>query len=149
MSSTALVELIDAVLDKGADFRLRARGMSMYPFLRDGDLITLRRAPVAAFKIGDIVAIPHPVRGNLVIHRIVAVRNGSLKTKGDFNVASDGWVLRQDVLGRVIRVQRVRQPLQPAQFWMRYLIVRLSSLSALHRYRIAIYKRLLRFGAFY
>ena len=149
LPSTGFVELIRAVLDKGADFRLRAAGKSMYPFVRDGDVITLRRVPPNQLKIGDIVAIPHPLRGNLIIHRIVALRNGSVKTKGDFNLASDGWISKNNVLGRVIRVERLLQPVQPAHRFTRYCIARMSSFSKAFRYRTAIYKRLLRFGEFY
>ncbi len=149
LPSTGFVELIRAVLDKGADFRLRAAGRSMYPFLLDGDILTLRRVPATQLKIGDIVAIPHPLRGNLIIHRIVAARNGSVKTKGDFNLASDGWVLRSDVLGRVIRVERSLAHVQPANPLMRYAIARMSLLSKRFRYRTAIFKCLLRFGDFY
>jgi hypothetical protein len=38
---TGLVELARAVLAKGKSFRFHAPGLSMTPFIRDGDFVTI------------------------------------------------------------------------------------------------------------
>ena len=39
LSGQALLELTQTVLARGALFRFCAKGLSMYPFIKDGDLI--------------------------------------------------------------------------------------------------------------
>ena len=79
LPSRAFVELIQQVLAKGADFRLRAKGVSMFPFIRDGDLMTITRINPSKIRCGDVVALPHPLMGNLVIHRIIRIEREFIK----------------------------------------------------------------------
>lgn len=119
----------------------------MYPFICDGDILTLRR-PEKTVRQGDIFAFPHPETGNLVIHRLVE-RRGLLLMKGDFNHVPDGWIARERVLAQVIRVERACKDLQPAHRLLRRLIVLVSTAAALQFCRYSIYKRMVKFGAFY
>ena len=41
LSGEALIELMRAVLARGLPFRFAARGFSMAPFIRDGDVISV------------------------------------------------------------------------------------------------------------
>jgi hypothetical protein len=149
LSGRAFVDLVDAVLDKGADFRMRATGMSMHPFIREGDIITLRRVPQSRLRIGDIVALPHPERGNLVVHRIIGRSGGVLHIKGDSNWHMDGRVNANRVLGRVIRVERAGSAVRPGYTWLRLLIAWCSNARVMRPIRFSVYKRLLKLGEFY
>ena len=131
LSGPALVDLMRAVLARGRAFRFRARGWSMSPFIRDGDVITVARlqprpgsanvppgssspaehAPSGrACGIGQIVAFASPVSQRLVVHRIVGRRESSFLVQGDgmggalADVASPG-----DIVGRVVRIERGRK----------------------------------------
>ena len=56
LSGQALLELMRAVLARGVPFRFCARGWSMAPFIRDGDVITVSRFRHDLPDIGEVVA---------------------------------------------------------------------------------------------
>jgi hypothetical protein len=104
-----LAELSIQILDRGGTFRFRARGASMAPFIRDGDTLTVAPVEAAALRVGD-VALHRADGDGLAAHRIVARRleGDRLRwvTRGD-TVSGPGEVVEaEQVLGRVVRVQR-------------------------------------------
>ncbi len=124
-----LPELIRAVLERDACFRFAARGWSMGPFIRDGDVITVAPLPEPLPGVGEVVAFVRPVPGNLVVHRVVAVRGETRLIRGD-SLTGPGyeWVEPAHLLGRVIRVER-----NGRRIWLglgpeRYLIAAFSRL---------------------
>ncbi|OYT37669.1 MAG: signal peptidase I [Desulfurococcales archaeon ex4484_58] len=68
------------------------RGYSMYPLLREGDLVFAYKPKPEDIHVGDII-IYKGLRGNLVIHRVIKIRviNGKYYyvTKGDNNLLPD------------------------------------------------------------
>jgi signal peptidase len=98
--------LLRAVLARNVPFRFRARGSSMYPFIRDGDRVTVFPIAGAGFQPGDVVAFVENGAGRLVVHRIIADSSGVFLMQGDNNPAPDGWVPLANVLGRVTLVER-------------------------------------------
>jgi signal peptidase I len=95
-----------AVLSRGVPFRFRARGGSMHPFVRDGDVVTVQPLGKSRIGAGDIVAFTHPGAGRLVVHRVAAGTGRGLLMKGDNAEYADGIVPLENVLGRVSRVER-------------------------------------------
>lgn len=55
-----LISLMQDFFSRGASFRFRARGWSMTPFIKDGDIITVTPSAVVQPKIGMVVASIHP-----------------------------------------------------------------------------------------
>ena len=116
LSGESLAGLMGAVLEKGRSFRFEARGESMHPTIRDGDVITVvprgRRPP----RTGDIVAFVHPETGGVRIHRIVGVEDGRYVLKGDNALGADPAVGRDRILGFVVGLERAgrRRTLEPA-----------------------------------
>lgn len=105
LSGPALRAFLGDVLARGVPFRFRARGMSMDPFIRDGDVITV--VPLHARpRLGDVIACTHPGNGRLMVHRVVAAGQDGLVLRGDANDAADGAVAWGEVLGAVSAVQR-------------------------------------------
>jgi signal peptidase I len=149
LPSRAIVELICAVLDKGADFRLRAKGLSMYPFIRDRDIVTLAAVDSQKIRTGDVVAVAHPVEGKLIIHRTIRIKNGLVKIKGDNNLMSDGWIRREKILAKVVRVQRMHREVRHAHTLIQRFIVLLSCFLKVPRLRLRIYKTILIGGECY
>ena len=98
--------LARAVLGRGASFRFRASGGSMAPFIREGDLLTIRPLADNAPHLGDIVAFIHPDRERLTVHRIIGRRNGACLLRGDNASRPDGWVPWTKVLGRLETADR-------------------------------------------
>lgn len=106
LSGTALVDLAQAVLEKGKSFRFRARGMSMRPFIKDGDVITISPLSGSKPRLGDIAVFIRPQTGKIVIHRVVRKSGGSFLIKGDNVSQTDGFISLENILGRVTRIER-------------------------------------------
>lgn len=101
-----LAGLMRAILDKGKALRFEARGASMHPVIRDGDVVTVRPLAGGRVRTGDIVAFVHPVTGGIRIHRIIEVGEAGFLLKGDNALCEDGTVPQEAVLGRVGRIER-------------------------------------------
>jgi hypothetical protein len=106
LSGSSLIELLWSILDKGVPFRLRAKGFSMSPFIRDGDVITVAPLPGTSLQLGDVLASIHPKTGKLIVHRVVRKWGNSCLINGDAVPETDGLVSRVNVLGRVSNVER-------------------------------------------
>jgi len=107
LSGPALLVLLKAVLARGVPFRFCARGWSMAPFIRDGDVITISPLRHTLPGLGEVVAFARPGSGSLVVHRVVARRGAGVLIQGDSAPEHpDGLVLPENLLGRVIRVER-------------------------------------------
>jgi signal peptidase len=105
-------ELSAGILERGGVFRFRAHGSSMYPFIRDGDVVVVRPTDPAELKTGDIVLYSFD-SDRMVVHRIVGRRHADegviFLTRGDSLRQSDGWIRPSRVLGRVERLRRGRK----------------------------------------
>lgn len=75
------------------------RGNSMYPLLREGDIILLSKKSPEEIKVGDIV-VYRSLKGNLIVHRVIGIElvNGVyyFKTKGDNNILDDKFLNEYD-----------------------------------------------------
>jgi len=121
-------ELFEDILSRGSSLRIRVTGQSMFPFLKDGDVVTIRKASSPSLRVGDLLFFKNH-QGLPVLHRLVRKRrlvNGStvLQTKGDRLVSMDEPIPEGRVLGRVLSIQRKNgsQNAKPADmtshFWM-------------------------------
>ena len=108
----------------------------MTPFIRDGDIVTV--SSLAKFSVGTIVAFRHPETNRLIVHRITAVRNGSVNIQGDESAEyMDGWISTANLLGQVTRIEREGRNISLGMGIERYLIAYLSrkqKLSAMRRW---------------
>lgn len=86
------------LLARGLPFQFIARGASMRPFVRDGDVLIV--APEAErAQVGDLVFIP---QGSFTIHRVIARIGERVWVKGDALPRADGVFLRSELLGLVV-----------------------------------------------
>jgi hypothetical protein len=107
ISGEVLLELMQKVLAEGAAFKFRAKGWSMIPFIKDGDVITVSPAGKAKPAVGKVVAFRQPQSGNLVVHRVIGWNDNAFLIQGDNATGEpDGLVIPQDILGCVTRVER-------------------------------------------
>lgn len=91
----------------GAASYVQVTGNSMYPTLRQGDVVLLTRDD--RYAVGDIIAYKSELLGGeVVIHRIIAIRpGGHYATQGDNNNFIDQYEpVVTDILGK----QSVRLP---------------------------------------
>ena len=106
LSAPVIMELIEAVHEKGASFRFQARGYSMTPAIRDGDIITLSPLGSKIPGRGDVLAFRHPERPRLLVHRVLRKKENRFFSKGDNCSEADGWIPAENLLGLVTRVER-------------------------------------------
>ncbi|MFC2043560.1 S24/S26 family peptidase [Chloroflexota bacterium] len=121
--------LADEVLSKGDTLRFRARGISMQPFIHDGDILEIQPNGGVIFSTTDIVLCKSP-QGHLVAHRVMGTEmedgRGRLIIQGDALGRPDGSINPGEVLGRVVAVirdgeyKRVDTPLMriAARLWI-------------------------------
>ncbi len=128
LSGPAQIDLMRAVLARGRSFRVRARGWSMTPFIRDGDVITIApvrpphpdphataHSPLSAANVtevgkcdvGQVVAFVSALSQRLVVHRIIGRRESGFLIHGDNLSGPVAEIIRpDDILGRVVRIER-------------------------------------------
>lgn len=106
LSGGSLAGLMGAVLEKGKAFRFEARGESMHPAVRDGDILTVAPAAGRRPRAGDIVAFVHPGTGGVRVHRVVGLEAGRWVLKGDNALEADPAVGPDAILGFVVGLER-------------------------------------------
>lgn len=106
LSAAALSELLQGVLAKGCPFRFQAKGFSMSPCIKDGDVVTVSPFSNTIPRCGDIVAFINSHTKLLAVHRVVAKRDGSFFIKGDNVSETDGLIRAADILGHVTELER-------------------------------------------
>jgi signal peptidase I len=106
LTGPVFISLLQATLAKGVSFRFRARGFSMHPFIRDGDVITV--SPLGEYSpgLGDVVAFVRREIEKLVVHRVIRIKPNSYFMKGDGTTGVDSPVTTVNVVGLVTRVER-------------------------------------------
>ena len=111
-SSPEFLNLSNEILAHGNRLRFQARGESMNPFIRDGDILEIE--PIAAEKIkwADVIFYRVDER-RLVAHRVVKKmmhNDGPIFiTKGDAHIGEGEKVYLEQILGRVRTVERKQQ----------------------------------------
>ena len=106
LSGVALTELVRATLAKNACLRLKVKGFSMSPFIRDNDVVTISPLRNSSTNFGKAVAFTNPHTDKLVIHRVIGETNRSYLIKGDRIFNPDGLIPKESILGRVAKIER-------------------------------------------
>lgn len=108
LTSAGVADLMGAVLEKGGRFGFLARGTSMVPFLRDGDVLTIASLDNRQPRLGDVLAFSYPgEKGpNLVVHRIVGYKRPAIVLQGDGNGCTPEIISSERILGRLVKVER-------------------------------------------
>jgi len=136
LSGSALQEFLRAVIAKKAQFRFRARGFSMAPFIRNKDVVTISPFARHAPRLGDVVAFCHPATQRLVVHRVVSKHSGAFLIRGDNTARADGLISSEKILGIVTRVEREGQRVRLGLRTERMLLALLSRIGLLFLLRL-------------
>ena len=99
-------DLLAALLSEGKDVRFRANGFSMFPFIIDGDVLTISPLAGFSFKVGSVVAFRRPQDNGIAVHRIVGRTRDYFIIKGDNVSGVDGYLPRRCLLGFVSKIER-------------------------------------------
>lgn len=101
-----LIGLLQNLVPRGASLRLQAKGCSMAPFLRDGDVLTLSPIRTHPLSTGDIVAFTFPQSEKLAIHRICRTIGENYLIRGDYCPEPDGLIAKKYIVALVSRIER-------------------------------------------
>lgn len=91
-------------LARGALIRLHVSGNSMAPLVERGDVVLVRPVNLEDLHRGDLLLVEQG--GAFLIHRLVAADAHGVRTKGDNASQADLPMTPQDVLGRVVAVEK-------------------------------------------
>ncbi len=123
---STFTSLLKGVLDMGASFRFRANGVSMTPFIKQGDLVTLSPYSGSRPRLGDVAAFFQPGTEKLTIHRVVGIKENGYLLKGDNATTFDGVIPLENILARVKKVERGEREVRLGLSPERYLIALLA-----------------------
>ena len=104
-TNALLSELVEHLLATGARVRLSVGGRSMAPRLHDDDVVIVEPLGNTGVRFGDLVLF-RDTSGALVLHRVLRRWRGHLQTGGDASIRLDPTITREQVLGRVSRIER-------------------------------------------
>jgi hypothetical protein len=107
--SRRFLETVTSLLRDGQSVRFRAHGWSMFPAIRDGELITVAPLGGAPVGTGDIVLFRH--RRGVTAHRVIGLRLSrgrvaGIIARGDAAHSPDEPIAPDHLLGRVVAVER-------------------------------------------
>jgi signal peptidase I len=102
------LNLSTELLQAGYSVRFRSPGHSMHPTIRDGETVLVKPVDALSIRRGDILL--YRTERGLTAHRVVAIRKREKARvfilRGDASVSCDEPVDAEQVLGRVIQVER-------------------------------------------
>jgi signal peptidase I len=115
-SNHLLLDLSTELLGRGKRVRFRAPGRSMYPTIRENEVIIVEPVEPRHVKVGDIILFRS--EESVVAHRVMRIERG----KGDtlsFILREDTWgtldapVEAEQILGKVVSVERAGRNIDP------------------------------------
>lgn len=93
---------------QGHSVQTIASGNSMFPFIRDGDILTIQPTPIEHIKRGDIAVYESAEKW--IAHRVIHIssNNGILQivTRGDARISNDELIIKENYIGSVITLER-------------------------------------------
>ena len=102
--------------------RLRVNGFSMLPSIWPGDVVSVSTVDRDPYQPGDVVLYTR--NGRLFVHRLVEMTGEAAVTRGDALPDPDPPVRSEDLLGRVVSIERRGSPIAlPREVsWRRRLV---------------------------
>jgi ATP-binding cassette, subfamily B, bacterial len=103
-----IYQFTDDLLKEHHLVKLTVTGYSMFPFLKNGDIVTLRKCNTSELLTGDIVGFK--AANNWVAHRLIKIKNQNVKTvficRGDTCKNFDRPFTSEEFIGKVIAYNR-------------------------------------------
>ena len=106
-----LLGLSKDIFSQGKSARFQAKGWSMRPFIRDGDFLVVSPIENSSIKRGDVVFCI-TTENKVIVHRVIKKYKKdkdnriTMLIKGDATFSSPEKVEMQNVLGKVVAVER-------------------------------------------
>lgn len=106
-----MIELAAVSLLKTGALRLRVSGSSMLPAVRPGDVLTIHRCPARDAARGDLLLVRRGDR--FFVHRMLRREGDAIVTRGDAVRSADPPVAFEDLLGKVVSIERRGRSVTP------------------------------------
>ena len=101
--------LASEILGDGHALIFRARGNSMHPFIQEGDVLEIQRVGSGDIRRVDVLLCVLQ-EGKIIAHRVIRILHVDAQPqfliKADARFTPDGIFLFDQVLGRVVTIQR-------------------------------------------
>ena len=123
-----VAQICDDLLRSGILVRFRAPGDSMYPTICDCDLITVEPMEPSDIKVSDIILYRH--ENGVVAHRVINIEAPESSTlspqhfftvRGDAAINYDAPVSSEQILGKVVSIERNGRRIDPYNFRVKLL----------------------------
>lgn len=95
-----LYNILRSQLNSNRDTDITVTGVSMEPALREGDVVTIRRAE--SYEMGDILVFCYK-NNELLIHRLLRIKDQRYFCKGD-NAFRLEDILYEQIFGKVVKI---------------------------------------------
>jgi signal peptidase I len=126
-TSAVFAEVGADILGAGIGLRFQARGGSMHPMVRDGDVLLVKAVKPSMIKVPDVVLFVNDL-GYAVVHRVIRKRNHQgihwFTLQGDQVGQIDGIFPESQILGKVISLERnggTIETCEPAYRWLGFM----------------------------
>jgi hypothetical protein len=84
----------------------------MFPTLKAGDILRVLPYEDRDISVGDVIVFNISHAGVPIVHRVVTINQGGIKTKGDNKLAIDDFILQpNEIIGRVVSIRRSKKRL--------------------------------------
>lgn len=114
-----IFELFKMTLKKEGSLNLPAQGCSMYPFIEEGDICNFNECNPFHLKKGDIILF-YTSSNRLIAHRYYKEMKSDQQPgylfKGDTNVSFDHTVQLEQLIGKLVYVQKRNSKLHASGF---------------------------------
>lgn len=129
-------------ISEGKRVRIRAKGNSMLPLIRDGkDEIVLEKLNPNSLHKGNIVLAILPSRA-YVIHRIEDIKGNKVTLRGDGNLTSREQCATDDILAEVASIHRGKKSIDRRSLLWKSASILWPSHPFLRRIYLGVYRRL-------
>lgn len=102
--------MLDREISLEDSFLIKATGFSMVPFIKDADMLMVKKVKPQDLKTGDIILYKNKIVGKNVCHRLVRKtisKDGFvLFARGDASGTLNEAVLENHLMGRVVSIMR-------------------------------------------
>ncbi|MEH7495079.1 signal peptidase I [Neobacillus niacini] len=101
--------LLKTTIKKDGWLELPSFGNSMYPIIQQGNLCRFVHCQTTLLKKGDVILF-YTKTGQLIAHRLVSIKivnnQRIFQLKGDTNLGFDQLIGEDQILGKLVRVQK-------------------------------------------
>jgi signal peptidase I len=122
-------QLLKVTIQKDGWLELPSFGDSMYPFIKQGNICRFVSCETKQLKKGDVILF-YSHTGQLIAHRLVSIITKENKLlfllKGDTNLGFDQLIGREQILGKLVTIQKQHKTVNPehqmARLWGKIIL---------------------------